>query len=412
MMTVTYLLHRFPRVTDTFIMREIDSLAKCGIAVKVVSVWKPSQRETTTDLLAAWSSRVTFLLPKSIGSCIALLCAEIFRSPRKFVSAFMRAILTARPGFRGFAYQLFYLAEALMAAKQIRLSDCRHLHNHFGDQSGMVTLLASILTGVDYSISFHGPHIFFDAANSSIKEKLSSASFSRSISYFCRSQLMIFAGSTEIKSEIIHCGVNPKLYPFRLPKPDVEIIFCAARMAPEKGIEFLLQAFKIVIEVNRNTRLRIAGDGSSKASLQATAVQLGISDSVEFLGQLAEVEITNELCASDLFVLPSLAEGLPVSLMEAMAVGVPVVATNIAGVSELVKNGESGFLVPPTDVYTLAATILRVISDHKLRIQVAECGRQTIVDHFDIDTESKKLGLVFKQVIGSEGHDSNRGYLS
>jgi colanic acid/amylovoran biosynthesis glycosyltransferase len=323
MMTVTYLLHRFPRVTDTFIMREIDSLARSGISVKVVSVWKPLQRETTDDLLKVWSSRVTFLLPNSIGSIAALLCVEVFRNPRRFAAALKRAILTARPGFRGFGYQMFYLAEALIAAKQIRSSYCQHLHNHFGDQSGMVTLLTSILTGIEYSISFHGPHIFFDAATASLKDKIESAYFTRSISYFCRSQLMIFAGSTDINSEIIHCGVNPALYPFRYPKRDVEILFCAARLAPEKGIEFLLQAFKSVVEVHGNIRLRIAGDGSSRSSLQARAVELGISECVEFLGQLAETGITSELCASDLFILPSLAEGLPVSLMEAMAVGVP-----------------------------------------------------------------------------------------
>jgi colanic acid/amylovoran biosynthesis glycosyltransferase len=398
MTTVTYLLHRFPRVTDTFIMREINSLVRSGLNVNVISVWKPQEQETTDSLLTAWSSRVTFLLPGSVGSIAKLLAVEICRNPIRFLSTLHKAMRTARPGLRGFGYQMFYLAEALLAAKHIRSSTCDHLHNHFGDQSGTVTMLAAILTGIGYSISFHGPHIFFDAANSSLKEKIEGASFTRSISYFCRSQLMIFAGSTAIRSEIIHCGLDLDNYQFRNPKHKVDIIFCAARLAPEKGFEFLLEAFKLVLAHHDQIRLRIAGDGSSKVSLQAKALDLGISDRVEFLGQLAETQVTNELRNSDLFVLPSLAEGVPVSLMEAMAVGVPVIATNIAGVSELVEDGVSGFLVPPTDAKTLAATILRIVSDHDLRIQAAENGRRKIADEFDIDVETAKLGRLFRAV--------------
>ncbi|SRR6266851_173341 len=398
MKTVTYLLHRFPRVTDTFIMREIESLGRAGTEVRIISVWKPLEHE----LLAEWVPRVIFLLPDSIRSVVIALCAESFGNPKRFLLALRTALQTSPPGLRGFAYQMFYLAEALLAASHIRANRTSHLHNHFGDRSGTVTMLAAILTTVDYSISFHGPHVFFDEAGSSLKEKIRNACFIRSISYFCRSQLMVAAQSTDItRNKIIHCGIDLEKYPFSQPSREVTTIFCAARLAPEKGIEFLLQAFRVVAEVHNHIRLRIAGGGSSRSSLEKMAVELGIANRVDFLGQLKETSIIGELCSSDLFVLPSLAEGLPVSLMEAMAVGVPVIATNVAGVSELIENGHNGLLVPPTNVPALAKSILKMIADSGLRTRVAECGRQKVEDEFDIDLETAKLGLMFSEAVNS-----------
>jgi len=176
----------------------------------------------------------------------------------------------------------------------------------------------------------------------------------------------------------------------------VQIIFCAARLAPEKGIEFLLEAFKSISAKHTSIRLRIAGDGSVRSALETMAQELGIFSHVDFLGQLPEKQITEELRNSDLFVLPSLAEGLPVSLMEAMATGVPVVATNIGGISELIESGLSGLLVAPTDALALADAILSMIRDRDFRAQLASNGRRKIADQFDIDVETNKLKVMFE----------------
>jgi colanic acid/amylovoran biosynthesis glycosyltransferase len=392
MKRIAYLLHRFPGITDTFIRREIRSLQKAGTEVQIISVWKPRESETTPEILKEWCDQTNFLLPQSFVSIARILFISALLSPGRFLSGLHLAAVTSQPGLRGFTYQSFYFVEAVLAAATLKKSNIRHVHNHFGDHSGIVTMLTAKLAGITYSISFHGPHVFLDGKYGRIKEKVCGAHFTRSISYFCRSQLILLSEYADLSSfKVIHCGLDLSKYEFRPPRKAVERIFCSARLSSEKGLEFLLQALKLLLELNYNIELRLAGDGPSRIKLEAMAQNLKINDSVHFLGYLSEEQVTRELQSADLFVLSSLAEGLPISAMEAMAVGVPVVATNIAGTSELVEHGKTGILVRPSDAEALADAIVRMIEDHGFRLLAAELGRKKVVEEFDIDKESAKL---------------------
>jgi len=389
---VAYLLHRFPRITDTFIMREIRALQNGGMDIKVISIWKPAPRETNAKVMDEWGHRTCFLLPRSILSVARTLCVIIIRSPTRFVSTVCLAFATARPGFQGIMRQGFYLAEAMLAAEVLQKRNVAHVHNHFGDHSGIVTMLAARLCNISYSISFHGPHVFFDGALARIKEKVSHARFIRCISYFCRSQVILFSECTDLSAlKIVHCGLDLKNYQFRLPREKVETLYCAARLAPEKGFGFLFQAVKILIDRKHDVHLRLAGDGPERNALEAMARDLGIMDHVHLLGPLDEVANVRELYAADLFVLPSLAEGLPISIVEAMAVGVPVIATNVAGTSELVEQEKTGLLVRPSDPQALANAVIVMIDSYDFRRRAAELGRQKVVDEFDVNKETAKL---------------------
>jgi glycosyltransferase involved in cell wall biosynthesis len=329
-----------------------------------------------------------------------MMLAVAMRAPRRFFSSLYLAVATSRPGLRGFVYQLFYFCEAVLAADALRKDAAQHVHNHIGDQSGTVTMLAAKLAGIGYSITFHGWPVFFDAKYSRIKEKVLGAQFTRSISYFCRSQLMMFSGSTDpTPFKVVHCGLAIDKYAFRPPNKAVKRLFCAARLAPEKGLTFAIEALKCLVEEGYDLELRLAGDGPSKTALEALAARLNLADRVRFLGFLSENEIINELQHSDLFVLPSFIEGLPVSAMEAMAIGVPVIATNIAGTGELVEHGKTGTLIRPSDVMALAKAIVKVIGDYEFRLRAAELGRKRVVEEFDVEKETAKLDGYFLQSI-------------
>lgn len=395
---IAYLLHRFPRITDTFIMREVRALQKGGMDIRVISIWKPAPRETNAKVMEEWGHQTCFLLPRSILSIARALCVIIIRSPTRFVSTVHLAFATARPGFKGLIKQAFYLAEAMMAAEVLQKRDVTHVHNHFGDHSGIVTMLAARLCNISYSISFHGPHVFFDGALARIKEKVSHARFVRCISYFCRSQVILFSECTDLSAlKIVHCGLDLKDYQFRLPREKVERLYCAARLAPEKGFEFLLQAVKILIDRKCDVQLRLAGEGPGRNALEDMARDLGILDRVHLLGPVDEAANVRELYAADLFVLPSLAEGLPVSITEAMAVGVPVIATNIAGTSELVEQEKTGLLVRPSDPQALANAIIAMIDNYDFRRRAAELGRQKVMEEFDVNKETAKLQEFLRQ---------------
>jgi len=392
MKRIAYLLHRFPAITDTFIKREIRGLQSAGTNVVVISVWKPKDDETTPDILAEWAADTRFLLPRSILSILWTVLTVAAHSPRRFCSTLYLALSTARPGVRGFSYQLFYFAEAVLAAAELRNYAADHVHNHIGDQSGTVTMLAASLAGIGYSITFHGWPVFFDAKYSRIKEKVLGARFTRSISYFCRSQLMMFSECDDPASfKVVHCGLDLAKYAYRPPREQVKRLFCAARLSPEKGMAFAIKALKILRDKGHDLELRVAGDGPSKQHLETLANELGISENVKFLGFLTEHQVIDELQKADLFVLPSFVEGLPVSAMEAMAIGVPVIATNIAGTSELVEDGQTGILVRPSDSQALADTVIGLIADYKFRLRGAERARKKVTDEFDIDKETEKL---------------------
>jgi colanic acid/amylovoran biosynthesis glycosyltransferase len=241
-----------------------------------------------------------------------------------------------------------------------------HVHNHFGDQCGTVTMLAARLAGIDYSITFHGPHIFFDPKYSSIREKVLGARF-------------------------IRAGLCIEKYDYRPPRELVKRLFCAARLSPEKGLPFLIHALKLLLDDGHELELRVAGDGPSRGQLETLAMELGLSNHVYFLGYLGEDAIIRELQAADLFVLPSFAEGIPVSAMEAMAVGVPVIATNTGGISELIEDGKTGLLVRPSDSEALAGAVVAMIEDYYFRRRAAELARKKVTDEFDIEKEMTKF---------------------
>jgi glycosyltransferase involved in cell wall biosynthesis len=295
-------------------------------------------------------------------------------------------------------YQLFYFVEAVIAANFLRRNAIEHVHNHIGDHSATVTMLAAKLAGIGYSITFHGWPVFFDAKYSRIKEKVGDARFTRSISYFCRSQLMMFAECDDPSSfKIVHCGLDIDKYKYRPPRKEIRYLLCVTRLSPEKGLPFLIQGLRILRDKGYDLELRLAGDGPIKKQLQTLVGNLGLSQKVHFIGFLSEGEIIQELAQADLFVLPSFVEGLPVSAMEAMAVGLPVIATNIAGTSELIDDGKTGILVRPSDPEALVNAVVRMIDDYPFRLCAAEQGRKKIEDEFDINKETAKLKAYFAQ---------------
>jgi colanic acid/amylovoran biosynthesis glycosyltransferase len=406
MTNIAYLLQYFPGATDTFIRREIRSLQKLGTKIEIISVWKPKElrtgldvvsrwsTETTSDVLSDWLKETHFVLPASVVSILTAVLISVLRSPVRFFAALHLAFSTARPGVRGFFYQLIYFVQAVLVAKVLREKSSDHLHNHTGDNGGTVTMLAAKLTGIGYSITFHGWPVFYDAKYSRVKEKVLGARFTRSISYFCRSQLMMLSECGDSAPfKVVHCGVNIERYAYRTPRKQVKRLFCSGRLAPEKGHTILINALGILKDNGYELELRLAGNGPSKGQLEALVKRLGLEDRIQFPGFVSEDEIIDELQGSDLFVLPSFVEGVPVSVMEAMAIGVPVIATNIAGTSELVEDGKTGILIRPSDPEALADAVVRMIDDYDFRKRAAVLGRRKVEAEFDVDKETAKLRI-------------------
>ena len=324
------------------------------------------------------------------------------REPRRWFGALGLAWQTCPPGARAALWQLFYFVEAGILADYLHRQGAVHLHNHFGDSSGSLTMIASEMSGIPFSITLHGPTIFFEMHWWRLDAKVARAAFIACISHFCRSQAMLFSDQAHWpKLRIVHCGVTPARYgPTRqgtAPRPVFSGHVCfVGRLDAVKGVPLLLEAFAANHPRHPQARLTIAGDGPARAALEVQVRLLGLTGSVRFTGYLDETAVAALLQEADMLVLPSFAEGLPVVLMEALASHIPVIATQVAGVSELVQDGVSGFIVPPGDVETLALRLDRLLSDPELCAAMGQAGRAKVEAEFDIRTEVDKLAALFK----------------
>jgi glycosyltransferase involved in cell wall biosynthesis len=261
-----------------------------------------------------------------------------------------------------------------------------HLHNHIAKASCTVAMLASELSGIPYSFTIHGPDIFFEPNHWRIDEKAARASFVACISDFCRSQLMCFAGQEHWdRFHIIHCGVDPSRYSLS-DHTGQELLF-VGRLAAVKGLPVLLEALR---DLSEGWHLTVIGDGPDRAALERQAQGMN----VDFVGYKSQAEVAEALSRTDVFVLPSFAEGVPVVLMEAMASGVPVVTTQIAGVPELVRD-DAGRLVPPGDAAALAGALQGTLSDAEHRKAMGQQGRMIVDTNFNIGAEATRLSALF-----------------
>ncbi|MEX0653279.1 MAG: glycosyltransferase family 4 protein [Phycisphaeraceae bacterium] len=395
-MRLAYLTGEYPRATDTFVQREVARLRAMGLDVRTFAARRPAECETTGPEQRAERDRTTYLLPPRPHDLLAAHLGLLLRHPRRYGRALRLAWRIRPPGLRDGLYQLFYFAEAGLLARRLRQQRVDHLHNHFANSSCTVAMLAAELADRPFSFTLHGPAIFFEPRRWRIDEKIRRARFVACISHFCRSQAMIFSPpETWSKLHIIHCGVDPAWFtPRHHTGPGQRLLF-VGRLAAVKGLPVLFEAMRRVVRECPQAELALVGDGAERAMLERSVQAMGLAEHVQFVGYRSPDAVRDMLREADVFVLPSFAEGVPVVLMEAMATGVPVVATRVAGVAELVDDGVTGCLVPPGHVDALAGRIIDLLHDAGQRQRLGDAGRATVVREFNLSQEVHRLHQLF-----------------
>jgi colanic acid/amylovoran biosynthesis glycosyltransferase len=395
-MRIGYLTNHYPRATDTFIQREVAALRKRGFDIRTFSVRRSGSEHDVSPEVKAEKRNTHYLLPVAVTRLIHANAWAFIGAPRRYVAVLALAIETRRPGLRGFALQLAYFQEAVLLSLELRRQCITHLHDHGGDNSGTVTLLASTLTRVGYSITIHGPYIFFDPTHWALREKLRHSRFIACISHYCRSQLMLFSDQVDWgRLKLVRCGIDVERFLYVDVRQRVRQLLYVGRLSVEKGLPVLFESLQILLARGYEFELTLAGDGSGRKGLEELARQLGIYDRLVFAGYIAEDRVREFLQQSDIFILPSFAEGVPVSLMEAMACGVPVLSTYVGGIAELVESERTGLLVSAGDSAALSEAIVRYFDDFELRQRVSRLARQKIVTGFNLDSEVGKLAGLF-----------------
>ena len=395
---IAYVTGQYPLVSLTFIQREIAALRDLGLEVLTCSMRRtaPDQHRGPAEKEAAKS---TFYVLERLRQPLTLMAAQqsLFKGFRRYFLALKLAWSMRSPGLKAALYQLVYFLEATVLARHLVSEGATHIHAHFTAGATTVAMLASELTGIPYSFTLHGPADFLDPYRWKIGEKAARARFVATISHYARSQLMFHTPPEHWeKLHIVHCGVDPARYgkENRRSEKEIRLIF-VGRFAPVKGLRLLVEAVSRLAQDLPGLTLTLVGDGEDRDTIEALAAPLG--DRVRFTGYLAQDDVAGELCAAHIAVLPSFAEGVPVFLMEALASETPVIATQVAGVGELVEPGLNGLLVAPGDVDALTDAIRQLAGDATRRSAMGTHGRARVAEDFDIRTEAARLAWLFTQ---------------
>ena len=395
-MKIAYLVNHYPKVSHSFIRREILALERQGFEIQRIAMhgWANPLPDPQDQLER---DRTRYVLRNGLASLLLPTLKAAIKSPRRFLKAISLALKLARGSHRSLPYHLVYVAEACLIVPWLNEFGAQRIHAHFGSNPTEVAMLAYVLGGPPYSFTIHGPGDF--AKPMGLEEKIQHSTFVVAISSFGRSQLYLNARHDSWpKINIVRCGLEEAFYdvPSRALASTAQLV-CVGRLCEEKGQMLLISAMARLAANGIRFQLVLAGDGPMRGKIEELIRAHALEQFVRITGWISSDQVRSELLAARALVLPSFAEGLPVVIMEALALRRPVLTTYIAGIPELVRNGENGWLFPAGSVDDLVLAIQDCISRPADDIQrMGDAGHDLVVARHSIDMEAAKLAELFR----------------
>ncbi len=390
-MRVAYLTNQYPATSHTFIRREIVALEARGHTVLRYSIRKPMDPlEDREDMVEF--GRTRHLLASGPVKVLLQAARTGLSRPGRAVGALVEALRYSGRSNRGFFVHMAYYLEALALAHWCRQERVEHLHVHFGTNPATVGALVHRLTGIPFSFTVHGPEEFDRAEWHGLGAKMADASFVAAVSSFGRSQLMRWANLEDWhKIHVVHCGLDRPYFDEPVePVGDAPNLLCVARLSEQKGHLVLMRAAGMLRDRGVDFNLTLVGDGPLRGPIEAEIRRLNLSGQVRLAGWMGQPQVREQIRLSRAMVLPSFAEGLPVVLMESMALGRPVISTYIAGIPELV-GPDTGWLIPAGDPEALCEAMQSAIEANSEQIRsMGARARSRIMERHDV-AESARL---------------------
>lgn len=398
-----YLVSQYPTVTHTFVLREVRRLSSLGFEIRMVSVRGPDREPTGMPPEDREEySKTTYILPRGWAAIAWENVRHFAAHPGRYVRGAVRAAKLAGPDLRRLVAYAAYWAEAVVAARAFVAAGVTHVHTHFSSTVAQLLPDAAPLT---WSGTIHGSGEFVNPAGFNLAEKARGARFLVAISRYGASQIMRDSDPESwSRIEVVPLGVDPSRYapPDRLARVDGPAeLLTVGSLVPVKGQLILLEALARLVGEGRDVRLRFVGDGPLREGLAQRARELALSDRVIFDGWRNQEEVRQRNAAADVFVLSSFAEGVPVVLMEAMALELPCVSTNVAGIPELIRDGCEGLLVAPADAEALAAAVARILDEPAFARALGVAARTRVLSRYDLLANVDRLGGVFRRRLTS-----------
>jgi glycosyltransferase involved in cell wall biosynthesis len=395
-MRVAYLVNQYPKVSHVFIRREILALEQRGIDVMRIALrgWDAEVVDAEDELER---QRTRYALRDGAPALLISLARMLLTRPGPLWRALRLAWRMGRRAERPLPVHLVYLAEACRIEPWLR--DVEHLHAHFGTNSAEVAMLVHELGGPRWSFTVHGPEEFDKAQFIGLPEKLRRCAFVVAISSYARSQLYRLVEHPHWnKVQVVHCGLDASFEAARVPPPSpARRLVCVGRICEQKGQLLLIEAAQRLAQRGTEFELVLVGDGEMRAEIETLIGRYQLQSKVRITGRISTEQLQEEVLSARALVLPSFAEGLPMVIMEAMALRRPVISTYVAAVPELVHPGEHGWLVPPGDVEALAQAMQACLdAPTETLTQMGESARKRVLSRHNVDTQAKQLAALFQ----------------
>jgi colanic acid/amylovoran biosynthesis glycosyltransferase len=391
---IAYVMSRFPKLTETFVLDEILEHERKGITVEVFPLWRERARVIHPEARpivarAVFTPTLDLEILRDNFRCFA-------RAPRRYLETLGILIRGNARSPRFLVGALAIFPKACSLGERMRALGIEHVHAHFASHPAAAAFVIGRLAGIPWSFTAHGSDLHREQAM--LVEKVREARFVVAISEFNRRFILDRVGEVHAdKIELIHCGIDPEQYPARTEnagsKPDTDLleIVCVGTLHAVKGQKVLLEACAELSTCGIRWRCHLIGDGPDRGSLEALASTLGIAAHVVFHGSCERERVRELFATMQVAVAPSVPtrdgrrEGIPVVLMEAAATGLPLVASRLSGIPELVRDDDTGLLVEPGDVAGLAAALTRIAREPATARRLGAAARARLEQDFDLE---------------------------
>lgn len=390
---LAYLTTQYPKVSHTFIRRELTELERRGHHVLRLAI-RPADSAIVDPADLQEDGRTIRCLSQPWWRLAVAAMLVLVSRPRRSAHAVAMAFRMGRTSERGLLRHLAYLVEAAFLLRILQRDRIEHVHVHFGTNAAAVARIIRAMGGPSYSMTIHGPDEFDNPRSAGLALKQADAAFTVAISDYCSAQLRRWAAPDHWpKIHVVRCGVSSKFLTKHEPiDPSSDTLVCVGRLCSQKGQLLLIDAMTRLREQGFAPKLVLAGDGEMRKALESKIERRGLRKQVHITGWIDETQVREHILAARAMVLPSFAEGLPVVIMEAMALGRPVISTYVAGIPELVRPGETGWLVPAGNVADLADAMRQALLAPVEQLdRMGQLGRDRVARFHDAATEAGRL---------------------
>ena len=394
-MHILYLIGIYPAVHHNYLLAEISYLRRLGWKIETASISNADRpfNELSAEELAE-AKRTWFVKATPVTTILWWMLKVLFTQPGGFFGSFFTAWRMGAGSFKRRAHHIFYWLEGLMVGQWMKEHGLTHVHASF--TSTVAYLACRCFPAITMSIGVYGYGELYDPKGSFLSDKIQAATFLRSVSQHGVNELMLASSRKNWdKLEHVPLGIEVADYQARPFRDNATVcLITVGRLSPEKGQFLLLRA---MAKLAAPARLVIIGDGPDRAELEAEANRLNLGSTVSFEGRVTRERLMTLYAEADVFVLTSLSEGIPVVLMEAMAMAIPCVAPRITGIPELVEEDKNGWLYTPADEEALVNVMRRLIADPAGRRRMGELAREKVLRAYDMEKNTAQFSEVLRR---------------